>query len=99
MCPGWLLTGTRSDYRRPACFWRPVPATDTVIKGKGKLTMTFTPEGRQRPQIFEVFNFKGDGVALSMYNTDESIKGFARSCFNMALSKNGRFISRQKTPS
>src|SRR5436853_2666311 len=62
-------------------------ATDTVIKGKGKLTMTFTPEGGGEPQTFEVFNFKGDGVAMSMYNTDESIIGFARSCFNMALSK------------
>jgi len=62
-------------------------ATDTVIKGRGKLTMTFTPEDGGEPQTFEVFNFKGDGVALSMYNTDESISGFARSCFNMALSK------------
>lgn len=62
-------------------------ATDTVIKGKGKLTMTFTPEGGGEPQTFEVYNFKGDGVALSMYNTDESIRGFARSCFNMALMK------------
>ena len=49
--------------------------------------MTFTPEGGGEPQIFEVFNFKGDGVAMTMYNTDESIMGFARSCFNMALSK------------
>jgi isocitrate dehydrogenase len=62
-------------------------ATDAVIKGKGKLTMTFTPEGGGEPQTFEVYNFKGDGVALAMYNTEESIKGFARSCFNMALSK------------
>lgn len=62
-------------------------ATDAVIKGKGKLTMTFTPEGGGEPQTFEVFNFKGNGVALCMYNTDESIMGFARSCFNMALSK------------
>jgi isocitrate dehydrogenase len=62
-------------------------ATDSVIKGKGKLTMTFTPEGGGTPQTFEVYNFKGDGVALCMYNTDESIKGFAHSCFNMALSK------------
>src|SRR6201991_2020267 len=49
--------------------------------------MTFTPEGGGEAQTFEVFNFKGDGVAMSMYNTDESIMGFARSCFNMALSK------------
>ncbi|MEO6455232.1 MAG: isocitrate dehydrogenase (NADP(+)) [Ginsengibacter sp.] len=62
-------------------------ATDTVIKGRGKLTMTFTPEDGSEAQTFEVYNFKGDGVALSMYNTDESITGFARSCFNMALSK------------
>ncbi|HCL82833.1 MAG TPA: NADP-dependent isocitrate dehydrogenase [Chitinophagaceae bacterium] len=62
-------------------------ATDTVIKGKGKLTMTFTPSDGSQPQVFEVYDFKGDGVALAMYNTDESIRGFARSCFNMALSK------------
>jgi len=62
-------------------------ATDTVIRGKGKLTMTFTPSDGTKPQIFEVYDFKGDGVALTMYNTDESIRGFARSCFNMALSK------------
>jgi isocitrate dehydrogenase len=62
-------------------------ATDTVLKGKGKLTMTFTPEDGREPQTFEVYNFKGDGVALSMYNTDESIYGFARACFNQALQK------------
>jgi isocitrate dehydrogenase len=62
-------------------------ATDTVIRGKGKLTMTFTPSDGSKPQVFDVYDFKGDGVALSMYNTDESIQGFARSCFNMALSK------------
>ena len=62
-------------------------ATDTVIKGKGKLTLTFTPANGSPAQTFEVYDFKGDGVALAMYNTDESIKGFARSCFNMALSK------------
>jgi isocitrate dehydrogenase len=62
-------------------------ATDTVIKGKGKLTMSFTPEDGGEVQTFEVYNFKGDGVALCMYNTDESIQGFARSCFNMALNK------------
>ncbi len=62
-------------------------ATDAVIKGNGKLTMTFTPEDGSEPQVFDVYDFKGDGVALSMYNTDKSIEGFARSCFNMALSK------------
>ena len=63
-------------------------ATDTVIKGKGKLTMTFAPEDGSETQSWEVYNFQGDGVALSMYNTDESIAGFARSCFNLALQKN-----------
>ena len=62
-------------------------ATDAVIKGKGILTMTFTPEDGTPPTIWEVYNFKGDGVAMSMYNVDESIIGFAHSCFNMALSK------------
>ena len=62
-------------------------ATDVVIKGKGKLTMTFTPEDGSAPQTYEVYNFKGDGVAMGMYNIDESIRGFASSCFNMALSK------------
>lgn len=62
-------------------------ATDTVIKGKGKLTMTFVPEGGGEAQTWEVYDFKGDGVAMSMYNTDESIYGFAHSSFQMALTK------------
>jgi len=62
-------------------------ATDVVIKGKGKLTMTFTPEDGGEAQTWNVYDFQGDGVAMSMYNTDKSISGFARSCFNMALSK------------
>ncbi len=62
-------------------------ATDFVTKGKGKLTVKFEGEDGT-VQEFEVYNFKGDGVALTMYNTDESIMGFAHSCFNMALSKN-----------
>lgn len=62
-------------------------ATDTVIQGKGKLTMTFTPEDGGEAQTWEVYDFKGDGVALCMYNVDKSIEGFAHSCFKMALSK------------
>jgi len=62
-------------------------ATDTVIKGKGKLTMSFTNE-KGETTSWEVFNFNGDGVAMAMYNTDESIYGFARSSFQMALTKN-----------
>lgn len=61
-------------------------ATDFVVPGKGKLTVTFVGENGEKIEK-EVYNFKGPGVALSMYNTDESIRGFAHSCFNMALSK------------
>ena len=61
-------------------------ATDTVIKGKGTLRMTFTNEAGET-KSWEVFNFEGDGVAMAMYNTDESIYGFARSSFQMALEK------------
>jgi isocitrate dehydrogenase len=61
-------------------------ATDFVVPGKGKLTIKF--EGEDGTLIeHEVYQYKGPGVALSMYNTDESIMGFARSCFNMALQK------------
>ena len=61
-------------------------ATDKVIKGKGTLVMTFTNESGEQ-QSWEVYHFEGDGVAMAMYNTDESIYGFARSSFQMALSK------------
>ena len=61
-------------------------ATDVVIKGKGKLKMTFTNLNGEI-QEWEVYDFEGDGVALSMYNTDESIYGFARSSFQVALEK------------
>jgi len=61
-------------------------ATDFVVPGKGKLTIKFEGEDGQIIE-HEVYQYKGAGVALSMYNTDESIMGFARSCFNMALSK------------
>lgn len=61
-------------------------ATDKVIKGKGKLKLTFTNENGE-VQEWEVYDFKGDGVAMAMYNTDESIYGFARSSFQMALTK------------
>jgi isocitrate dehydrogenase len=80
------------NWTAPICIGRHAfgdqyRATDFVTKGKGKLTVTFTPEGGGETQSYEVFNFKGDGVALTMYNTDESIRGFAHSCFNTALAK------------
>ena len=80
------------NWTAPICIGRHAfgdqyRATDFLTKGKGKLTVTFTPEDGGTPQSYEVFNFKGDGVALTMYNTDESIRGFAYSCFNTALQK------------
>ena len=80
------------NWTAPICIGRHAfgdqyRATDFVTKGKGKLTITFSPEDGGETQSFEVYNFKGDGVALAMYNTDESIYGFARACFNQALSK------------
>ncbi len=79
------------NWTAPICIGRHAfgdqyRATDFVTKGKGKLTIKFEGEDGTK-QEFEVFNFKGDGVALAMYNTDESIYGFARSCFNQALTK------------
>ncbi len=79
------------NWTAPICIGRHAfgdqyRATDFVTKGKGKLTVKFEGEDGTI-QEFEVYNFKGDGVALAMYNTDESIMGFARSCFNQALSK------------
>lgn len=79
------------NWTAPICIGRHAfgdqyRATDFVTKGKGKLTVRF--EGEDGKVIeHEVFNFKGDGVALTMYNTDESIRGFAHSCFNTALQK------------
>jgi isocitrate dehydrogenase len=80
------------NWTAPICIGRHAfgdqyRATDFVTKGKGKLTVTYTPEDGSAPQSFEVYNFKGDGVALAMYNTDESIRGFARACMNQALAK------------
>ena len=61
-------------------------ATDFVVPGKGRLTVRFEGEDGQVIE-HEVFHFKGGGVAMAMYNTEESIRGFARSCMNMALQK------------
>jgi isocitrate dehydrogenase len=63
-------------------------ATDFVVPGAGKLTITFTPADGGAPVSRQVFDFKGGGVALGMYNLDESIRGFARSSFNYALQRN-----------
>jgi isocitrate dehydrogenase len=83
LVPGWT---------KPICIGRHAfgdqyRATDFLTKGKGKLTITFTPEDGSEPVSHEVFDFEGDGLAMAMYNTDESIRGFARSCMNQAIEK------------
>ena len=80
------------NWTKPICIGRHAfgdqyKATDVLIKEKGKLIMTFEPNDGSKEKSWEVFKFDGKGVAMSMYNTDESIYGFARSCFNQALSK------------
>ena len=79
-------------WTKPICIGRHAfgdqyKATDLVTKGKGKLTLTFTPEDGREAQSFEIYNFEEDGVAMAMYNIDSSIYGFARSSFNQALTK------------
>lgn len=83
LVPGWT---------KPICIGRHAfgdqyRATDFLTKGRGKLTITFTPEDGSEPISHEVFDFEGDGLAMAMYNTDESIQGFARSCMNQAIEK------------
>ncbi len=80
------------NWTQPICIGRHAfgdqyKATDTVINGAGKLFMTF--EGKDgTKKSWEIYEYNGaGGVAMSMYNTDESIYGFARSCFNKALDK------------
>ena len=62
-------------------------ATDFQVPGKGKLEIKWTSENGKDEKKYEVFNFPGPGVALSMYNLDRSIEDFARSCFNYGLIK------------
>jgi len=60
-------------------------ATDFRVTGPGKLTMVFTPADGGAPETYEVYDFPGSGVAMGMYNLDESIRGFARACLNYGL--------------
>ena len=62
-------------------------AVDFKVPGKGKLQIKWTSEDGQKWKEFEVFRFTGPGVALSMYNLDQSIKDFARSCMNYGLNR------------
>ena len=63
-------------------------ATDAVIDKPGKFEIVFTPEDGSEKQTFEVYNFQSPGVLMGMYNTDESITGFAHECLKYALVRN-----------
>ncbi|HKK31358.1 MAG TPA: NADP-dependent isocitrate dehydrogenase, partial [Alphaproteobacteria bacterium] len=63
-------------------------ATDFVVPGAGKLTVKFEPTDGSPAIEREVFDFPAGGVAMTMYNLDESIRGFARACFNYGLMRN-----------
>jgi isocitrate dehydrogenase len=60
-------------------------ATDLVIPGEGTLTMTYTPKNGDEPIELEVYDFPGGGVAMAMYNLDDSIRDFARACLRYGL--------------
>jgi isocitrate dehydrogenase len=62
-------------------------ATDFLVPGPGKLTMTFTPTEGGDVQTFDVMQFEEPGIAMGMYNLDESIRGFARACLNYGLQR------------
>jgi isocitrate dehydrogenase len=80
------------SWKNPICIGRHAfgdqyRATDFKVPGKGKLEIKWTSEDGKEKKEYEVFNFPGPGVALSMYNLDQSIKDFARSCMNYGLSR------------
>ncbi len=83
LVPGWtdpIVIGRHA-------FGDQYRATDMVVKGPGKLTMKFEPADGSEVQEFEVFDFPSGGVAMSMYNLDDSIRGFARACMNYGLNR------------
>jgi isocitrate dehydrogenase len=83
LVPGWtqpIVVGRHA-------FGDQYRATDFVVPGPGKLTMRFEPADGDAPIEHVVFNFPSAGVAMGMYNLDESIRGFARACMNYGLSR------------
>ena len=80
------------SWTNPICIGRHAfgdqyRATDFKVPGKGKLEIKWTSEDGSEKKEFEVFNFPGPGVALAMYNLDQSIKDFARSCMNYGINR------------
>ena len=82
--PGWtqpIIIGRHA-------FGDQYRATDIKVPGEGKLTLTFQPADGGEAETHEIFDFTGPGIAMGMYNLDDSIRGFARACFNYGLQRN-----------
>ncbi|KAL2894574.1 Isocitrate dehydrogenase [NADP] chloroplastic/mitochondrial [Bienertia sinuspersici] len=83
-----IVTG----WKKPICIGRHAfgdqyRATDTLIQGSGKLKLVFVPEDGESPVELDVYDFKGPGVAMAMYNVDSSIRAFAESSMSYAFAK------------
>ena len=83
LVPGW----TKPVVIGRHAFGDQYRATDMLIPGKGKLTMTFQPEDGSEPTTHEIFDFPSSGIAMGMYNLDDSIRDFARASFNYGLQR------------
>ena len=81
LVPGW----TKPIVIGRHAFGDQYRATDTIIPSSGRLSMVFEPDEGSKKIQHQIFNFPGPGIAMTMYNLDESIKGFARACFNYGL--------------
>ncbi|NIA70890.1 NADP-dependent isocitrate dehydrogenase [Pelagibius litoralis] len=81
LVPGWTQPVVIGRH----AFGDQYRATDFKVPGPGKLTMTFQPEGGGEATTYDIFDFPEPGVAMGMYNLDESIRGFARACLNYGL--------------
>ena len=84
LVPGWTAPIVIGRH----AFGDQYRATDFLVPGPGKLTMTFTPSDGSAPVVHDVFDFPASGVAMGMYNLDESIRGFAQACLNYGLLRN-----------
>jgi isocitrate dehydrogenase len=81
--PGW----TKPIVIGRHAFGDQYRSTDFVAPGPGKLELVYKPAGGGEPVVMDVYDFKGKGVAMAMYNTDASITGFAHASFKMAIAK------------
>ncbi|MEO1090444.1 MAG: NADP-dependent isocitrate dehydrogenase [Pseudomonadota bacterium] len=84
LVPGWTQPMVIGRH----AFGDQYRATDIVVPGAGTLSMSFTPADGSAPIELKIFDFPGGGVAMGMYNLDDSIRDFARACFNYGLSRN-----------